>query len=49
MFEKYEINDISLISLLFQTGYLTIKQVDIRKRAVTLGFPNREVERSFTT
>jgi len=48
MFEKYEINDISLISLLFQTGYLTIKKVDIRKGALTLGFPNREVERSFS-
>lgn len=34
----------SPIALLFQTGYLTIKEYDARRRRYTLGVPNREVE-----
>ncbi len=45
---KYEITSISLIPLLFQTGYLTIKQLDIRGMTLLLDFPNAEVERAFT-
>ena len=45
---KYEITSISLIPLLFQTGYLTIKQIDIREMTLLLDFPNAEVERAFT-
>jgi hypothetical protein len=37
-----------LLSLLFQTGYLTIKQFDLKRNAITLDFPNREVIRSFS-
>ncbi len=46
--DKYEITSISLIPLLFQTGYLTIKKVNIREMTILLDFPNSEVERSFT-
>ncbi len=46
--DKYEITSISLIPLLFQTGYLTIKKVDLREMTLLLDFPNSEVERSFT-
>ncbi len=46
--DKYEISKISFIPLLFQTGYLTIKQANIHDRTLLLDFPNAEVERSFT-
>ncbi len=46
--EKYEITSISLIPLLFQTGYLTIKKINLREMALILDFPNKEVESSFT-
>jgi len=45
---NYEITDISLIPLLFQTGYLTIKKTNLRENTLLLDFPNREVERSFS-
>jgi len=47
-FDKYDITNISLLSLLFQTGYLTIKLYDLKRNAITLDFPNREVARSFS-
>lgn len=37
----------SPISLLYQTGYLTIKHYEDRFRTYTLGFPNGEVKRGF--
>ena len=46
--DKYEITRISLIPLLFQTGYLTIKSHNIRNQTIRLNFPNREVNRSFS-
>ncbi len=42
-------DDISTDALLFQTGYLTIKQIEeplLGYRQYTLGFPNHEVETS---
>ena len=45
---KYEITSITLLPLLFQTGYLTIKESNPYDRTYTLNFPNEEVERSFT-
>ncbi|MFA8450315.1 MAG: AAA family ATPase [Bacteroidales bacterium] len=47
VFESFEISDkINIRSLLFQTGYLTIKGVD--KRGIyTLGYPNKEVREAF--
>lgn len=48
-FEKFEIKNPDIYSLLFQTGYLTIKGVKTkRNRAIyTLGYPNHEVKESF--
>lgn len=37
-----------LVPLLFQTGYLTIKKYDNETELMTLGYPNYEVEDSFT-
>ena len=44
---KYEITNISLVPLLFQTGYLTIKNYNSLRQIIILDYPNREVERSF--
>ncbi|MBL0717397.1 MAG: ATP-binding protein [Desulfosarcina sp.] len=43
----YEIEDLSIIPLLFQTGYLTIKGYDDDFMTYRLGYPNFEVENSF--
>ncbi len=46
-FEAFQINnDISVGTLLFQTGYLTIKEYDPETELYTLAFPNREVKKS---
>lgn len=37
----------SPLALLYQTGYLTIKDYDSRRDIYTLGIPNREVEEGF--
>ena len=44
-----ELSDLSLynanpVALFYQTGYLTIKAFEERRRRYTLGYPNREVE-----
>lgn len=44
-----ELQDLSMyaanpIPLFYQTGYLTLKAYDARKKRFTLGYPNREVE-----
>ena len=46
----YEPSNPSLVPLLFQTGYLTIKGCEVMDdvRTYTLGFPNTEVERAFS-
>ena len=46
----YEPSNPSLVPLLFQTGYLTIKSCETIDdiRTYTLGFPNNEVERAFS-
>lgn len=38
------ITDTSLLSILYQTGYLTIKSYDPEEDSFVLGIPNREVE-----
>ena len=38
----------NVISLMFQTGYLTIDSYDARRQLYTLRFPNWEVEAAFT-
>ncbi len=44
--EKYDLDNIELIPLLFQTGYLTIKEIDFRTDNMVLSYPNREVKNS---
>ena len=49
--EAYEPDNPRLVTLLYQTGYLTIKgfrQTGVRRK-FTLGFPNLEVESTFLT
>ncbi len=46
---RFDVNDIATEALLFQTGYLTIHDVDEPlpgQKIYTLGYPNREVESS---
>lgn len=45
LFELYDIENIDLVTLLFQTGYLTIKK--IKNRQYIFGYPNFEVKESF--
>jgi hypothetical protein len=42
----FEIDNIPLIALLFQAGYLTIADYDARTNKFKLGYPNAEVEES---
>jgi hypothetical protein len=49
IFESYDIENLEVISMLFQTGYLTIKDiipVGIKSKYV-LSYPNEEVKESF--
>ncbi len=45
--EKYKPQDHDILPILFQAGYLTIKDFDEDKILYTLVFPNEEVEYSF--
>ncbi len=47
LFSKYEIDDLGIIPLLYQTGYLTIKDYDDEEEEYTLSYPNKEVRRTF--
>lgn len=47
-FDKVEISRLDIRALLFQTGYLTIKELDWERGTVVLDFPNREVENAFS-
>ncbi len=48
MLDAYEIKNMTLPPLLFQTGYLTIQKKILGSGKITLGFPNVEVEESFS-
>lgn len=48
LLDKYQIKNMTLIPLLFQTGYLTIKHIDLVRNIYKLGFPNKEIERAFS-
>lgn len=48
-FSSYEIEQLEIIPLLFQTGYLTIKGYTPERRLYQLGYPNNEVENAFLT
>jgi hypothetical protein len=43
LFESYDLENMDVRSLLFQTGYLTIKHIDRFRGVYTLDYPNREV------
>ncbi|MDR1341978.1 MAG: ATP-binding protein [Prevotellaceae bacterium] len=49
VFDGYDPSDIGEVPLLFQTGYLTIKQIELTKGIprYTLGVPNSEVNEGF--
>jgi Predicted AAA-ATPase/PD-(D/E)XK nuclease superfamily len=44
--EKYDLNNLDLTSIMFQTGYLTVKEKDIETGDMVLDYPNREVRNS---
>jgi hypothetical protein len=44
---SFEVENIPLIPILYQTGYLTIKEYDPKKNLYKLDFPNREVRGAF--
>jgi hypothetical protein len=43
----YEIENLQLVPLMFQTGYLTLKSYDSETEIYTLSYPNREVRKAF--
>ena len=47
-FDKYSLQEIDIVGLLFQTGYLTIKSTETKRHRTkyTLGYPNEEVRLS---
>ncbi len=45
---NFDLENIPLVPLLFQTGYLTIKDYDEKTGKLKINFPDREVELSFT-
>ncbi len=47
IFSSYEIEDLDIRALLFQTGYLTIKNYNFKRNIYILSYPNREVKYSF--
>ncbi len=52
VFDSYDVDNINVFSLLFQTGYLTITQIDNKGRfpkKYTLNYPNLEVKEAFLT
>ncbi len=44
--DKYDIDNLELIPLLFQTGYLTGKSMDAMTGNMVLDYPNKEVRES---
>lgn len=47
VFSSYEIENLDITTLLFQTGYLTIKEYNEELDLYTLSYPNLEVKNSF--
>jgi hypothetical protein len=46
LLDSYDIENMELIPLMFQTGYLTVKQVDGMTGEMILDYPNKEVRES---
>jgi hypothetical protein len=47
IFSSYELDNLSPEALLFQTGYLTVKDYDFESNTYKLSYPNREVKYAF--
>ena len=47
IFSSYELDNLSPEALLFQTGYLTVKDFDFETNMYKMSYPNREVKYSF--
>jgi len=49
VFNSYDLENLNIPALLFQTGYLTIKQVtrETEVKTYVLSYPNQEVRDSF--
>ena len=47
MLKDYRDDNKDLIPLLYQTGYLTLRDYNAQDRAYTLSFPNRKVQYGF--
>ena len=43
LLNKYDLDNLDLVALLFQTGYLTIKKRNLATREILLDYPNQEV------
>jgi len=46
-FNSFDIDDLDILSLMFQSGYLTIKKYNPDREQYFLSYPNREVKESF--
>ena len=46
-FKNYDPDSKNMLPVIYQSGYLTIKDFDKNKRTYTLDFPNREIEEGF--
>ncbi len=44
--DKYDIDNLDIVPLLFQTGYLTVKSLDPMSSNMVLDYPNKEVRES---
>jgi hypothetical protein len=51
IFDSYSLENLNVFVLLFQTGYLTVTQIDKKARTLQyiLNYPNFEVKEAFTT
>ncbi len=47
VFSSYEIDNLKVEAILFQTGCLTTKDYDPKSDLYTLSYPNKEVKQSF--
>lgn len=46
IFERFDLENIEIVPLLFQTGYLTVKKADVMTGDFVLDYPNKEVRES---
>jgi hypothetical protein len=49
LLNKYDLDNLDLVALLFQTGYLTVKKRDFLSDEIVLDYPNLEIKDSMYT